>query len=122
MKEQCPECGAFVTEQDFDEMSSSQHCPQCHAALPQELAAALRDAYERETVLCPTCGCRTWLADVDVGELGGVGYVCPGCGGKFPEKLQGRIAFGQEYGSEEEWKEDMLETMFPDGQDEDDGE
>ena len=92
MEEQCPKCGAFVSEEDFNDEAESQHCPQCHCELPCELAERLRAEFERKTVVCWRCGCRTWAKDVEVDPaLGILCYVCPSCGGRYSEELQERI-------------------------------
>ncbi|MBQ6472238.1 MAG: transposase [Victivallales bacterium] len=70
MEEQCPKCGAFVSEEDFNDEAESQHCPQCHCELPCELAERLRAEFERKTVVCWRCGCRTWAKDVNFDLLG----------------------------------------------------
>ena len=88
MEEQCPKCGAFVSEEDFNDEAESQHCPQCHCELPCELAERLRAEFERKTVVCWRCGCRTWAKDVNFDLLG---YACPSCGGQYPAELQERL-------------------------------
>ena len=103
MEDQCPKCGAFVSEEDFNDEAEAQHCPQCHCELPGELAERLREEFDRKTVVCRRCGCRTWAKDVNIFDF--PGFVCPSCGGQYPEELQERIA-DRRAKRDEEWKEE----------------
>ena len=112
MEDQCPKCGAFVSEEDFNDEAESQHCPQCHCELPGELAERLRVEFERKTVVCRRCGCRTWAKDVNIFDP--PGFACPTCGGQYPEELQKRIA-DLRAKRDEEWEEEEARRSDQEG-------
>ena len=97
MSEQCLNCGAEFSAKDFEfvfeDPSAVLKCPKCQSALPREMVEALREEFEKQTVVCPNCGVRSCLTAVEP-DFGQRGYCCPACGGKYPADSQERIEDG----------------------------
>ena len=94
MSEQCLECGEEFSAKDFEFVfeapSAVLKCPKCQSVLSQKIVEALREEFEKQTVVCPNCGVRSWLVTVEF-DLWQRGYCCPACGGAYSEDCQERI-------------------------------
>ncbi|MBO4619542.1 MAG: DUF87 domain-containing protein [Victivallales bacterium] len=94
MSEQCLQCGEELSAKDFEfvfeDPSAVLKCPKCQSVLPQKMVEALREEFEKHTVVCPNCGVRSWLVTVEF-DLWQRGYCCPACGGAYSEDCQKRI-------------------------------
>ena len=97
MSEQCLNCGAEFSAKDFEFVfeapSAVLKCPKCQSELPHKMVEALCEEFEKQTVVCPNCGVRSWLTAVEF-DLWQRGYCCPACGGKYPADSQKRIEDG----------------------------
>ena len=95
MSEQCLQCGEEFSAKDFEfvfeDPAAMLKCPKCQSILPQKMVEALREEFEKQTVVCPNCGVRSWLTGVEF-KFGG--YYCPACGGTYSLDCQERIEDG----------------------------
>lgn len=127
MSQKCEKCGAEISEFDFGVADYAKdplqlQCPYCKTQLENWQAELLRDDFEEETVICPECD-----ACVRMDEFLNIpdepdDWRCPKCDARFGDDDQKKIAEYQPYSCAEEMEQDMLEMMFPDGQDEDEEE
>ena len=127
MSQKCEKCGAEISAFDFGVADYAKdplqlQCPNCKTQLEDWQAELLRDDFEEETVICPECD-----ACVRMDEFLNIpdepdDWRCPKCDARFGDDDQKKIAEYQPYSCAAEMEQDMLEMMFPDGQDEDEEE
>lgn len=124
MNNHCPNCNREFSVEDFDfsDETSVLCCPQCGAAVPAEVSEALREEFEEEWVVCPACGVYSRADELlDIPEEP-TEWCCPACGALYSAEDQRMIAEILPHPCWREVVEDMDETMFPDGHDEDEDE
>ena len=123
MSQKCEKCGAKISAFDFGVADYATdplqlQCPKCKAQLEDWQAEFLRDDFEEETVICPECD-----ACVRMDELLNIpdesdDWRCPKCDARFGDDDQKKIAEYHLYPNGKKMTDDIMDTLYPDGQDE----